>query len=67
MEALEFDAVAEDDVIHIPKQYCNRIGKNFKVILLFDKGSKPTKKFIFSEPKLDTRGFRFSRKKANER
>jgi hypothetical protein len=67
MQALEFDAVATADTIQIPQQYRGRFESNAKVIVLFDDAQKTSNSLSFSEPVLDTRGFKFNREQANAR
>jgi hypothetical protein len=68
MEAYEFSSVIEDKgIIHIPKEYLQKISSPVKVILLINAESQNNKKKHFSAIKLKTRGFKFDRNAANER
>ena len=70
MLAYEFDTVVEDEgVIHIPREYLEKVASTVKVILLSNEESMWDKdgKKHFSAMKLKTRGFKFDREAANER
>jgi len=68
MLAYEFDTVIEDEgVIHIPRQYLEKVTSTVKVILLSNEESLQNGKKHFSAMKLQTRGFKFDREAANER
>lgn len=71
MEAIEFIAKAEKGSIKIPKKYQEQLNSQFRVIILQEavtSEKKVTKKkYTLSDPKIKTKGFKFSRDEANER
>jgi len=68
MLAYEFDTVIEDaGVIHIPRQYLEKIISPVKVVLFSNEKSSQDGKKHFSAMKLKTKGFKFDREAANER
>jgi hypothetical protein len=68
MLAYEFDTVIEDEgVIHIPRQYLEKVTSAVKVILFSNEESLQNGKKHFSAMKLKTRGFKFDREAANDR
>ena len=73
MQAYEFLAKPENGAIPIPEEFRNKITSNVKVIVLemnpfgvkeINKGYKTD---LLLPPVLDTKGWKFSRKEANER
>ena len=67
MQAYEFSSVIEKEgVIHIPKQYLEKISSPVKIILLANEDTLHNRKNNFSAIKLKTKGFKFDRDMANE-
>ena len=67
MQAYEFSSIIENEgVIHIPKQYLQKISSPVKIILLVDEETPNKKSKKFSAIKLRTKGFKFDRDIANE-
>ncbi|MDR0321054.1 MAG: hypothetical protein LBI28_06080 [Treponema sp.] len=68
MQAYEFSSIINNDgVVHIPKQYLEKISSPVKIILLSEDGVQNNRKKKFSAIKLKTKGFQFNREEANER
>jgi hypothetical protein len=76
MNAIQFEAVVENDTIRIPERYRGNIHQGkVQVTLLTDFVFESTDKTKagaltltdFAEMELDTRGFKFDREEANER
>jgi len=75
MQAYEFVAKPENGTIPIPKELLDRITSRVKVIVLEANADRlaPTKRGaerksdLLLRPTLDTSGWKFSRKEANER
>jgi len=67
MQAYEFDSIVENEgVIHIPKQYLQKISSPVKIILLTNESALQNRNKHFSAMKLKTKGFKFDRESANE-
>ena len=67
MQAYEFSSIIENEgVIHIPKQYLQKISSPVKIFLLVDEETPNKKSKNFSAIKLRTKGFKFDRDIANE-
>jgi hypothetical protein len=67
MQAYEFNSiVGNEGVIHIPKQYLERISSSVKIILLTDEETFQNRNKRFSAIRLKTKGFKFDRELANE-
>jgi hypothetical protein len=67
MQAYEFNSVVESEgVIHIPRQYLEKISSPVKIILLTNEDALHKKSKNFSAMKLRTKGFKFDREFANE-
>jgi hypothetical protein len=67
MQAYEFDSIVESEgIIHIPKQYLEKISSPVKIILLTKENILHNKNKQFSAMKLKTKGFKFDRESANE-
>jgi len=67
MQAYEFSSIIENEgVIHIPKQYLERVSSPVKIILLSDEETLKNRNKRFSAIKLKTRRFKFDREAANE-
>jgi len=67
MQAYEFNSIVENEgVIHIPKQYLEKISSPVKIILLTNEDTLQNNSKRFSAMKLKTKGFRFDRESANE-
>ena len=65
MQVVEFDAMIENGVIHIPEIYKEIIPDQVKVIFTVD-FPIPKKKINFNAIQLATRGLKFSRAEAND-
>jgi len=67
MQAYEFNSIVENEgIIHIPKQYLEKISSPVKIILLANEDTLQSNKKHFSAMKLKTKGFKFDRDLANE-
>jgi hypothetical protein len=67
MQAYEFSSVIENEgVIHIPKQYLEKVSSPVKIILLSNEEGLKNGDKRFSAIKLKTKGFKFDREAANE-
>jgi hypothetical protein len=67
MQAYEFSSIISNDgVVHIPKQYLEKISSPVKIILLSGDIIQNNKRKEFSAIKLKTKGFQFDREAANE-
>jgi hypothetical protein len=67
MQAYEFSSIIENEgVIHIPKQYLEKISSSVKIILLTNETPLQNTSKHFSAIKLKTQGFKFDREAANE-
>jgi len=60
LQAFEFYTTAHDGVIHIPRQYRDKIRSNIKVIVLSGEPVKAANK-EFNAIRLRTKGFKFDR------
>jgi hypothetical protein len=68
MLAYEFNTViGKGGVIHIPKQYLEKVTSPVKVILLSNEELSQNMGTHFSAMKLKTKDFKFDREAANER
>lgn len=70
MDTIEFDAIQENGMIKIPRQYINNISGPFRVIIMFDKDRKTEANELssmFKAVKIKTKDFKFNREEANER
>jgi hypothetical protein len=67
MQTYEFSSIVNNDgVVHIPKQYLEKISSPVKIILLSEDTMQNSRSKKFSAIKLKTKGFRFNREAANE-
>jgi hypothetical protein len=67
MQAYEFSSIIENEgVIHIPKQYLEKVSSPVKIILLSNDETLTNGSKHFSAIKLKTSGFKFDREAANE-
>jgi len=67
MQAYEFSSNIENEgVIHIPKQYLEKVSSPVKIILLSNEENLKNKAAHFSAIKLKTSGYKFDREAANE-
>jgi len=67
MQAYEFSSIIENEgVIHIPKQYLEKVSSPVKIILLSKDENFRDRNKQFSAIRLKTRGFKFNREAANE-
>ncbi len=66
MNAIEFDAVVEDGLIHVPDIYKNKLGRRITVMIMNREqtGISPDEMF---PPVADTKAWNFKREEANER
>ena len=67
MQALKFNAVVEDGVIHIPNQYKNSVTDKVQVIVFPAASNEKSKKKKIYSIGIDMTGFEFNRDEANER
>lgn len=75
MQTYEFYAKPENGVIRIPKEYSGKITSDVKVIILKEKSwnvskeeaSAHSKSDLLLPPTMNTKDWKFSREKANER
>ncbi|MDR2952936.1 MAG: hypothetical protein LBU82_06815 [Treponema sp.] len=66
MQAFEFDTVIENEgVIHIPKQYLEKVSSPVRIILLTNEDNLQNKSKHFTAVKIKTKGFKFDRDFAN--
>jgi hypothetical protein len=67
MQAYEFSSIINNDgIVHIPKQYLEKISSPVKIILLSEDVMQTNRKKNFSAIRLKTKGFQFDREVANE-
>jgi|GEM_PF-1023332 hypothetical protein len=72
MKAIEFSGQIKDGIVKIPKKFLSHLeDEPVRIIILVKEQETQTKKPPFKQRfksvKLDTRGFKFDRNKANER
>ena len=75
MNAIEFEAVAEEGVLKIPSEYQDWYNQSLKVILLTDSLKMSAKKSpslmeihaFFAAKQLNLQGYQFDREEANAR
>ncbi len=67
MQAIEFNAIIQNDSIKIPDQYLDKIGQKARVILIIEEFANLKTEIIFSALSIKTKGYQFNREEANER
>lgn len=71
MKAIEFEAIAKDGMIKVPKEYLNTVTDKLRVIILMQESKEATGKEIKKRElkalKIKTKDFKFNLTEANEK
>jgi hypothetical protein len=67
MQAIQFESIVDDGVIHIPDEYVEQVAGQVKVILLSEATSLRKTRKPFAAISINTKGFKFNRDEANAR